>query len=272
MTGFFARTFLMINTITGGNPMRSHIYFVLAFCILSAGCTSFTSTVLKRFDDNTYAGQSAGHNKILGQPRPFKGIPITLKVPTHLDIYIKETYFVQLDEISAKEPLAGKVRLLDIQTEIIKSDKVFTVDFKRPAAGFLDLDMTFDQEEQYFSKIISQLQDDTITDTASLVATSIKTISAIAASRTPLPDDLKKILKAQRIEQDTRVVAFQRFDIDSPSFEQDVECFVQLHLNGCNQCGTPPTYDSPMAFPQPVAYSASTTHSATIANEVSTKR
>lgn len=249
--------------------MRSFPVLTLLTCAFFTGCTSFTSTVLKRFDDNTYSGQSNGQNKKHGRARPFKGIPITLKVPTHLDVYIEETYFVRLDKTAATELLHDKMRLLDVRTEVIKSDKVFTVDFKRPAAGFLDLDMSFDEEEQYFKKIVSRLQDDTITDTANLVATSIKTISALSASRTPLSDSVTSSLQARRIEQDTRVVAFQRFDINSPSFEHELECFVQRHLNSCNQCATPPVYDSPEEFDRPVASSGISSNAPSLAGHVS---
>lgn len=250
--------------------MRSITLMILVLCLTVAGCTSFTSTVLKRFDDNSYTGQSNGHDKKHGAARPFKGIPITLKVPTHLDVYIEETYFVRLDEDSATELLHGKMRLMDIRTEVIKSDKVFTVDFKRPASGFLDLDMTFDEEEQYFKKIISKLQDDTITDTANLVATSIKSLSALSASKMQLGETVESELRRQRIEQDTRVVAFKRFDINSATFEHDLECFVHQHLNQCNQCGTPPVYDAEKSF-SPALTGANSGNDFTFADALTTQ-
>jgi hypothetical protein len=207
------------------------------------GCTSFTSTALKRFDDNSYSGQSNGDHELHGSARPFKGIPITLKVPTHLDVYVDETYFVKLEKDRATEILNGRMRLLKIRTKVIRSDKVFTVDFKRPASGYLDLDMSFDEDEQYFKKIVSKLQDDTISDTADLIATSINSIAALQASKNQLPPTIEEELAIAGIERDTRVVAFRRFDLNSASFEQDLECFVNEHLNACHRCGTPPDYD-----------------------------
>ncbi len=225
--------------------MRTNSSMYMAALLVLGGCTSFTSTALKRFDDNSYAGQSNGQSGLLGQARPFKGIPITLQVPTHLDIYIDEIYFVKLTKHAATE-IPGDTRLLKVRTEVINSDKVFTVDFKRPGSGILDLDMTFDQDEQYFKSIVSQLEDDTIKDTATLIATSIESIRGLSAS-SGLEEGIESALKAANIVQDTRVVAFQRFDLNSPTFEQEVECFVNTHLNDCNRCGTLPDYDRPLA-------------------------
>jgi len=215
-----------------------------AMLLVSAGCTSFSSTVLSRLDDGSYVGESNGKPAAMGQARPFKGIPITLKVPTHLDVFIDEVYFVKLEQKRAVEILDRKTRLLQVRTAIVNSDKVFTVDFKRPASGFLDLDITFEEEEQYFKKIVSQLQDDTITDTANLVGTVIKSFAGVSASTETLSPGLESALAGAQIERDIRVVAFKRFDINSPFFEEEVECFVNLHLNNCNRCGMRPDYDS----------------------------
>ncbi|TWT55972.1 hypothetical protein [Allorhodopirellula solitaria] len=223
--------------------MRSTITLTASLLALTlSGCMSFSSTALNRFDDNTFSAESNGQEKIFGQARPFKGIPITLKVPTHLDIYVDETYFVKLSAETATEPLEGKARLLSIRPEVVKSDKVFIVDFKRPGSGTLDVKMTFDQDEQYFKSITSSLEDTTITDTAELVSTVIKQFGAFSVS-TGAEQSTVDALKAKGIYRDSRVVAYKRFDINSQTFEQDVECFVETHLNSCDRCGTRPDYD-----------------------------
>jgi hypothetical protein len=212
------------------------------------GCNSFSSTLLQRFDDNSFAGQSNGQSLPHQQTRPFKGIPITLTVPTHLDVFIDETYFVRLTPEKADELLSGKVRFLDVRTEVVESEKVFTVDFKRPASGILDLDMTFDQEEQYFQKIASELSDTTITDAANLVSTSMKAISGLQAASNSggsrSDADLLKRLRAVPIEMDVRVVAYHRFDINSPTFEEDLCGFVNDHLNAWDVGPAMPVYDA----------------------------
>ncbi len=225
---------------------RYRFLFAATLLLAGSGCMSFSSTALNRFDDNSFAGDSNGHDKAFGQTRPFKGVPITLKVPTHLDVYIDENYYVKLDAERATVPLAGQTRLYAVRPEVVKSDKVFIVDFKRPGSGTLDLKLTFDEDEQYFKKIVSDLEDTTISDTAELVGTVIKRFGALSVSKSFTPEDESK-LKLKGIFRDTRVVAYQRFDINSVSFEQDVECFVNQHLNACDRCGTQPDYDGNLA-------------------------
>ena len=209
----------------------------------TVGCTSFTSTGLKRFDDNAYAGLSNGRARKHGKARPYKGVPITLKVPTHVDVFIDETYFIHMKHGSATELLDGQTRILNVRTEVIKSDKVFMVDFKRPASGTLDLNLTFDEEEQYFKQIVSQLEDTTITDTAALVGSVIGAAKKFAGESAEV--DVAALLEnTPNVTSDIRTVAFQRFDLGSPTFEFDMECFVNKHLNDCHTCDTSATYDN----------------------------
>lgn len=218
---------------------------LLLLVVTSSGCKSYSTTALNRLGSGIFTGDSNGKPKPGCRTRPYKGIPVTLRVPTHLDIYIDETYFVKIDSgnKTASEPLAGRCRLLNIRTQVIESEKVFTVDFKRPASGVLDLDLTFNQDEQYFSKIVSQLQDDTIEDTAALVAQAINSIQAFQTSTGDDNDAEKQMMANASLIEDKRVVAYQRFDIDDPDFEYQVEQFVNQHLNHCNQCDSVPRYD-----------------------------
>lgn len=199
----------------------------------TCGCTTFSSTMLNRLDDGSFVGNSNGTARHNNSARPYKGIPITLHVPTHLDVYIEETYYLQ--EESGKEfSEVNTGRLLNVRAEPIKTKKVFLVDFKRPASGTLEMGAKFN-DQQYFDKIESKLVDTTIIDSAKLLNTVLKFATAKPAAFNPstLPRHLRQ----------TRVVAYRRFDINEPDYEQQVEAFVNLHLNDCDRCFQSPDYD-----------------------------
>ena len=139
--------------------------------------------------------------------------------------------------------LMDDTRLLGVRTEVINTAKVFTVDFKRPGSGTLDLDLKFN-EKQYFDSIKSELEDTTIKDTAALISQVIGTVKAFQTSAQGPSDDDKEFMQSMNIIRDTRVVAYRRFDINAVDFEHQVEAFVNQHLNNCDQCATLPTYDS----------------------------
>ncbi|MSR57640.1 MAG: hypothetical protein EXS05_08205 [Planctomycetaceae bacterium] len=128
---------------------------VACLTCLVGGCTSFSTTMLNRLDDNSFVGNSNGEPHRNESARAYKGIPITLQVPSHVDVYIEETYFLQEAEGSTTDRTileeAPVGRLFGVRAEIIKSKKVFLVDFKRPGSGTLDLDASF-SDQQYFKQ------------------------------------------------------------------------------------------------------------------------
>lgn len=175
-----------------------------------------------RLEDNSFAGNSNGCPKFFGQTRPYKGVPVTLSVPTHLDVYVEETYFLgdpnfQTSDV-LDEALGGTIR--NVRTDVIRTKKVFITDFKRPAAGSLDMTQTFN-DEQYWDSIQSTVNDQTIAESTKLLSTVLKVIPAKATGAGDSPP---------AYERKTRVVAYQRFDMNDPCFEQQVEEFVNAQL------------------------------------------
>lgn len=236
---------------------------LLTWLLSIVGCASFSTTMLNRQDDNSLWGNSNGDLKGNDQKaRPYKGVPITLKLPTHLDVFIDEEYYIKIDGNTISEPLESQCRLLSVRDELVYSDKVFTVDFKRPASGTLGLTLGFDEDEQYFNKIDSKLEDDTITASAALVAGVINSLQAQNkfAEKTSTAEEKEQREQEEKVADDNaimnglltsdrRVVAYQRFDINAMDFELQVADFVNQHLNCCNQCGTAPTYDKQISSP-----------------------
>jgi len=216
---------------------------ILSPSIFCSGCRSFSSTPITRTGNDDLHGDSNGSSRWFCNARPHKGIPVKLKVTTHWDVYIKERYCVELSEKERngklehqlEEPLTA-TPLYFVETIPVHSEQVVMVDFKRPGSGSLDLDATF-TDEQYFKKITSKLQDDTVTDTADLV----KSIAKLAATPTGSGsgDENSEDGRRKWLE---RTVAYQRFDINDPDYESKLDDFVGLHLNACNSCSHQPNY------------------------------
>jgi hypothetical protein len=160
------------------------------------------------------------------QPSP-KGIPITIKVPTHVDIYIYEKYFYQAlpaDHPTMLKQVTMARPTLWVDVKPIETEKVITVDWKRPLSGTLAYGAKLGSD-QYFDAINSKITDTTIKDVTAA-------IQAIAAT----PTAAGKIQGVTNLFEDDRVVAFKRFDLDECDVESQILEFVQHHLNGCNNC------------------------------------
>ena len=205
--------------------MRMSALLLAVIFVCNTGCTTTRSTPLSR----------DGNNKLQKdlQPSP-KGIPITIKVPTHLDVTIHETYY--LENVATSDD-AGKQKFADlrevkttnrnlwVEVTPIETEKVFTVDWKRPLSGTLDYSAELG-EDQYFDKLGATTNDSSITDVTGLIGQITQTVIATAA---PVGNDTNLLT-------DDRVVAHAKFDIDDCDFEEQVLAFVSHHLNNCNDC------------------------------------
>lgn len=217
--------------------MSRHVSTLVLSSLLFTGCTSISSTLVNRTDSDIFIGNSNGNVKSHCQARPFKGVPITLRVPTHLDIAVKETIFLRpTDDKSELVRVRTPKRHLFVEANLVETDKVFAVDVKRPAAGTLDYTMEFGDNannldnSQYFKEIKNKIADKTIQDVTTALETVVPSLQKLAATPTTAGSDLKDVI------QENRVVAWKRFDLDTHDFEQQVGMFLEQHLNCCNSC------------------------------------
>jgi hypothetical protein len=177
-------------------------------------------------------------------------VPVTLRVPTHVEVKITESQLL-LSEFKCTTDASGKklqnpkkAQLVALEpscrkvtTELIYTKKVFLVDFKRPAAGTLDLAGTGEQsglqfdQEQFFSSVNAKVEERTIRDITEVVSTFPKTPSAKGAAKeasaryaapASIPTDGVLI-------QDS-IVAIERFDINEPGWEERMNQFVESYL------------------------------------------
>lgn len=214
--------------------MRLSAAIVVLMLTGATGCTSISSTLLNRTESDELIGNSNGKNGKHCETRPFKGVPITLRVPTHVDVAIQEKVRFRLGDGGLKR-IDSSHRNLSVATDLIYTDKVFTVDVKRPAAGTSDYTMEFGtrnedglDNSQYFKSLENKIVDETIKDITGAIDT---VFSALPSSTDDEPQE-----RAVTYFHEWRTVAWKRFDIDELDFEDQVGAFVERHLNGCNSC------------------------------------
>lgn len=187
--------------------------FLLLACVLVTqhGCTSMSSTMLTRDESNQFWTRKSG----------LKGVPITLKVPTHVQLTVFERYFMVNNADGRAYRLKLPYVVRDFAQEFVYSEKIFTVDFKRAAAGTynMHLDLT---EDQYIQKLQLDVTDTTINRVTALVtALAPGGLAAVTASG-----------EAEGyFEEIQSVVAVGMFEIEAPDFEDQMAQFVNCHLN-----------------------------------------
>ncbi len=194
----------------------------------SIGCHSIRSTLLTR-DESNSCWMTVKH---------LKGVPITLKVPTHLRVSVVEQHFltqVSAGGITKWERVEVDVPLRVVTVDTIKTEKIFTVDFVRPAAGTLDLTLEMQDKEQYFSKIQDKVVDETINDVSNLISKVAPgglfkpAASDSTASLTPV----------------NSIVATEIFEVDDPMLEIKLNEFLKCHINKSHDAWVaPPGVDS----------------------------
>lgn len=191
---------------------------VMAMVIFSTiGCSSIRSTLLTRNEHNT--GWS--------QVPHLKGVPVTVKVPTHLKVIVKEKHFLantSVGGINRYDYIKLPTPMRYVETDVEYSEKVFTVDFKRPAAGTMNLTLDMDAEKQYFDQIQHEVEDQTLDQIGSLVG-SLGQAGLFGAASTNTNDSDNNLKEVES------TVAYQLFEIDDPNFETQVKEFLNCHIN-----------------------------------------
>lgn len=169
--------------------------------------------------------------------KKLRGIPVTVMVPTHLEVRVIERRFYQPGGDFAAVP-GATTRL--VQQTVREKEQVFMVDAVRPAAGTLTHSAGFDntQNPQFFSSYNSRVDD--------------KTISTIAKLIPGLPDVFANLKKARAVADGgvtpgdaslamaytDHLVAVKVFDVNDPSLTECVRQFMAEHVNCHPVCST----------------------------------
>lgn len=186
-------------------------------CGLLSGCKSSTSTMFTRDECNT------GWNKF----EKVDGIPITLKVPTHLKLYVYETHYLESDDLGNNVKKYGYVRLpvtiRDFAHELVYSEKIVMVDFKRPAAGAFNLEVDL-TDDQYLKKIQHDVTDNTLNEVNGILNT-------LGGANSIFKNSSLQPTSTESLKEIKSVVAVGMFEIDAPDFELQVQEFLNCHIN-----------------------------------------
>ncbi len=208
--------------------MRTGLLIVISLAL--TGCSSFRTQAIDRVENDTI---------VVNPTCPLKGVPVSLRVPTHLELCVVETTYWEKKDRPGKKPtleaLSACRPTRSVSHTVKYTEKIFLVDPVRPGAGTQSYGFDFsssddaklgkDNGKGYLKKISYKIDDQTITESANLLASSLGLISALQTSAAPPNQNISTLIETDR------TIAFGRFDINSPTYECDVAAFLDLHVN-----------------------------------------
>ena len=173
---------------------------------------------------------------------PLHGIPVTVRLPSHLEIKIIENRYY--DPVTQKflsdngQPVATRHVLYEVR----EKEEVFLVDPVRPAAGDAEAHATF--ENQFFKTLSGKVDDQTI----KAVSSAIKDITGEIAK---LPGGKSTAAGAADVSlvPIESLVAVREFDVYKSDLSAQVQEFLHMYLNDCNPPCPPPLIVLPAAGP-----------------------
>ena len=146
------------------------------------GCSSFRTTAVDRYEQDTL---------VVNPERPMKGIPVSLKVPTHLELKVIETTYWEKQENPGEKPtlvpLSTCRATRSVNHELCYTEKIFLVDPVRPGAGIQNYGFTFasgdkanpsDAGKGYLRNVDYKIDDRTIQESANLVSNVLGLVTA----------------------------------------------------------------------------------------------
>jgi len=228
---------------------------ILLQILLNNGCSSIKTTAYDRLEDDTLIANPDQH---------LKGVPVSLKVPTHLELTVEEKTYWRA-EGTELYPVTSCRCTRTVSHKVQHTEKIFLVDPVRPAAGprgdvlsnsygfsFKNDDISEDdiknniRERDYeysgkgqLSGIHYHIQDETIIRSAELLNASLQFIKKLPSPKGKESSfgEGNQNVEGLNLIQTTRVIAWSRFDLNSEHFEDDVMGFLQTYVN--QKQGTP---------------------------------
>lgn len=199
------------------------------------GCNSIRTSVLHRLDNDSVVVQETNKN--------LRGLPVKLKVPSHIGVTIyEEQVLIASTKKDNSDTTATGYSLISfnppqikVDTELCYTDKVFLVDFKRPGGGVLDVTGAEFDNQQYFKDVQASVEEQTLAD----IGTALQTVQGLQINPVPNqngetadPTDAstEEDDSANGVDFQKSVIAYKRFDISEPGWEDRMNCFIQQYL------------------------------------------
>ena len=154
-------------------------------------------------------------------------MPVTVKIPTHVEVRIVEQRYLQSDGHLLATDKDGKVPLVTTRVDyfVREKEEVMLVDSNRPAAGTLTYAATF--KGQFFDGYNTKIDDKTI-ETITGVINNIASLRKPPAKAAALIGDENVNITAV-----DRIVAVKVFDVRCPDIQAQVQQFANDYLNNC---------------------------------------
>ena len=190
-----------------------------------SGCTSIRSTFVERGADGQFSGDRLATRA--------RGVPIKLKVPTHVEVNIEEVYYI---DVANGHVIYPKQRILEVsKPEMVYEYQMFTVDIVRPFSGTLDANGSGNgyllDENQQLTSLGASVTDNTIS--------SISNILKGDAGKLLGPKKTSVGEGGKGLDRKTRVVSTKRFDITLPNWHIEMNDWINGHMQNCSsQCPT----------------------------------
>jgi hypothetical protein len=195
--------------------------FVLCLAVLTAGCSSISTTHLKRNEDT--CGWDTTH---------LHGIPITIDVPDKFRVEIVESQYFHaksnriVSNASDNKPVSTRKATVSVTLK----KEIFTVDFVKPASGQLSTSVDLDPKSQYFTEINNKITDTTIDSIANAINTIGSSIQPLIGGKSSaLVGDFTGVTEIPR------TVAVGFFDVNDRHALEKIHAFLCQHING-NGC------------------------------------
>jgi len=192
--------------------------------LTSSACTSIRSII--------YDAPPCGGDRVKTK---LKGIPTTLDVPTHVKMTVIEKHYYT-DEKGTPLCMAPSRTM---EYELVTMKELYTVDFKRPMAGIMDLKIVFQDNKQYFQSIQEDVTDVTIEKISGLIQNILSSSPTWAALGRGKPAG-EPPQPPGGLFMVPRVVACEFIDIHSPNLEGRLQEFLEKNINNCTEvCPSP---------------------------------
>ncbi|WP_145451023.1 hypothetical protein [Gimesia panareensis] len=168
-------------------------------------------------------------------------MPVKLKVPTHVVVSIYEQQVLIRGNDGVKLQSFSPPQY-EVESTLAYTDKVFLVDFVRPAGGSLTLGedqkngISFD-DDQYFKTIQAKVKEQTMQQ----VGAALETVQGVLSSNGN-PEKggfVNGEGDTSNLKFEKSIIACQRFDLARPHWEDEVNAFVEDYIGECTICPVP---------------------------------
>ena len=208
---------------------------IVAIIIVVGGCNSVRTTFLK----NDGRGNLCKESNICRQ-----GLPVMVKVPTHVDVEI-----IQTDVWKVEKNGTNPRKLVHIpdatsrshKVTPIATEKMFVIDPKRPASGTGAFGFGFDSTENPGKGILTSAayksEDTTLKDSANLLLNAVGVAGKLTSTNIDQEND--KLVSAER------TIAYRRFPVDQ-DLSANIQAFLNEYITNCTEadptCSKSPSY------------------------------